>query len=112
MGEPFRASVCDEGVTRRGEYQPCEKVAVAIRHDPEDGGFYPVCAYHAHADMVPLVEVLAAREGSPDGSRMVRNARVEAIRDVTTRFETAAYYEAKPHKAASDLIGFLKEMEE
>jgi len=47
---------CDEGVTRKGEFVPCEKVAVAVRLA---GGLpYPVCAYHARGEMVPLAELL------------------------------------------------------
>ncbi len=49
---------CAEGVTRRGEYQPCGKTAVALRYDPETGDPYPVCAYHARSDMVPLAKLL------------------------------------------------------
>jgi hypothetical protein len=45
---------CTEDVTRKGESQPCDKPAVAARLDPEEGTPYPVCAYHASADMVPL----------------------------------------------------------
>lgn len=45
---------CTEGVSRKGEEQPCDKSAVAARIDPEEGSAYPVCAYHARADMVPL----------------------------------------------------------
>ena len=44
---------CCEEVTRRGEVQPCEKTAVAVRED-EEGSPYPVCAYHARGPMVPL----------------------------------------------------------
>lgn len=52
---------CSEGVTRQGEYQPCEKVAVAIRRDPEDDDdYYPVCSYHARGRMMSLSELLLA----------------------------------------------------
>ena len=51
---------CTEGVTRRDEFQPCDKPAVAVRIDPEGGEPYPVCARHARADMVPLPDVIAA----------------------------------------------------
>lgn len=53
---------CTEGVTRKGDEQPCDKPAVAARIDPEDGHPYPVCAYHARSDMVPLSVLLADRE--------------------------------------------------
>lgn len=49
---------CHEEVTRRGEVEPCEKVAVALRIDPEEGEPYPVCARHARAEMVPLEAVV------------------------------------------------------
>ena len=28
---------CTEGVTRRGQFEPCDKTAVALRIDPEEG---------------------------------------------------------------------------
>ena len=49
---------CEAGVTRRDEFQPCDKPAVALRNDPEDGEPYPVCAYHAHGDMVTLPDLI------------------------------------------------------
>jgi hypothetical protein len=51
--------LCHEDVTRKGESRPCEKVAVAVRIDPEDGSPYPVCAFHARAEMVSLADLLA-----------------------------------------------------
>lgn len=50
---------CDEEVSRRGEAQPCDKTAVAMKADPE--GPYPVCAYHSHGDMVALSRILLER---------------------------------------------------
>lgn len=51
---------CCEEVTRRGELQPCDKPAVAVRIDPEnDERGYPVCGYHSRPRMVPLRELLA-----------------------------------------------------
>ena len=50
---------CHEEVSRRGELQPCEKVAVALRKDPTFGIEYPVCAFHTRADMVALAVVVA-----------------------------------------------------
>jgi hypothetical protein len=51
---------CHEDVTRKGQSQPCEKTAVAVRIDAQDGGPYPVCAYHARGQMVPLTELRRA----------------------------------------------------
>lgn len=51
---------CDHEVTRKGEAQPCEKPAVAVRL--YEGSAYPVCAYHAYGDMVPLFELLDWQE--------------------------------------------------
>jgi hypothetical protein len=53
-------NTCDHEVSRKGESQPCEKPAVAVRiHAGEP---YPVCAYHAsRTRMVPLSELLAWR---------------------------------------------------
>lgn len=53
-----RPEECHEEVTRGGEVQPCEKPAVALRIDPNEGDPYPVCAYHARAEMVPLVDIV------------------------------------------------------
>ena len=48
---------CHEAVVRQGEDVPCEKTAVALRYDPEEGTVYPVCAHHARGNrMVPLIE--------------------------------------------------------
>ncbi|HEU5223453.1 MAG TPA: hypothetical protein VFU07_07205 [Candidatus Lumbricidophila sp.] len=46
---------CHEEVSRKGQLEPCDKVAVAMRYDMRDGHPYPVCAFHTRgADMVPL----------------------------------------------------------
>ncbi len=58
----FPGHCCNVAV-RKGEEVPCDKVAVAVRIDTDDGHPYPVCAYHARGDMVPLAELLAARHG-------------------------------------------------
>lgn len=47
-------SVCHEEVTRKGLLEPCEKPAVAMRIDPNEGIPYPVCIKHTRAEMVPL----------------------------------------------------------
>ena len=49
---------CTEEVTRRGISEPCEKTAVAIREDANYGSYYPVCARHARAPMVPLAAII------------------------------------------------------
>lgn len=54
-----RPEECSEEVSRGGIVQPCEKPAVALRFDPHEAGqVYPVCAHHARAEMVPLVQVV------------------------------------------------------
>jgi hypothetical protein len=57
------SDLCAEGVTRRGEYQPCEKPSVGLRRDPQEGGPYPVCAFHARSPMVTLPEIVRAVRG-------------------------------------------------
>ena len=52
-------TTCEEGVTRRQAFQPCDKPAVAMRLDPEDKKPYPVCRRHCRENMVPLAEVKA-----------------------------------------------------
>lgn len=49
---------CDAAVTRKGRMEPCNKTAVAVRIVPEEGHPYPVCAFHARGEMVPLRELL------------------------------------------------------
>lgn len=53
-----RPEQCHEDVTRRGDSEPCDKPAVALRIDPEEGEPYPVCARHARADMVTLEQIV------------------------------------------------------
>lgn len=53
---------CHEDVSRKGLSQPCDKTAVAVRIDERDGGYYPVCAYHARGPMVSLPDLLAASQ--------------------------------------------------
>jgi hypothetical protein len=53
-----RPETCTEGVDKRGVFDTCDKVAVALRLDPEEQEPYPVCARHARADMVPLEAIV------------------------------------------------------
>jgi hypothetical protein len=55
----FPRTCCYE-VSRAGDVVPCDRLAVAVRHDDEGHG-YPVCKYHAAGDMVPLAELLKAQ---------------------------------------------------
>ena len=55
LGHPQQ---CHEEVTRRGELEPCDNMAVALRMDPEESEPYPVCARHARANMVSLEDVV------------------------------------------------------
>lgn len=59
---------CCAQVTRKGEFQPCDKTAVAVVTQPDDDRWWPVCIYHAYRQvsrrLVPLAELLeAARRG-------------------------------------------------
>jgi len=49
---------CNEGITVRGMYEPCEAVAVAVRIDPDFSNAYPVCAKHCRGELVPLADVV------------------------------------------------------
>lgn len=53
-----RPEQCHEEVTRKGEIEPCDKPAVGLRIDPQESEPYPVCARHARAEMVPLVDIV------------------------------------------------------
>jgi hypothetical protein len=57
---PTQLEKCDEGVTRKGEFEPCEKPAVAVRYDQENGGYYAVCGYHTRGMMLTLPGLVAA----------------------------------------------------
>ena len=46
---------CHEGVTRRGELQPCDRPAVALRNWVEGDTYYPVCPTHTRGFCIPLV---------------------------------------------------------
>lgn len=50
---------CHESVTRKGELEPCDKPAVAVRLDGM-GGAYPVCKHHARGDMATLTDIREA----------------------------------------------------
>lgn len=59
---------CSADVTRKGESQPCDKVAVAVMRGEGGYGFedepddwWPVCAHHTRKDhTVPLAELIKA----------------------------------------------------
>jgi redox-regulated HSP33 family molecular chaperone len=53
-----RPEQCHEEVTRKGELEPCDSTAVALRIDPHESEPYPVCARHARGDMVSLEAVV------------------------------------------------------
>lgn len=55
--------LCHEEVLRAGVFGPCDKTAVALRHDTDGGYPYPVCAYHSRGDMVPLWDLGALLGG-------------------------------------------------
>jgi hypothetical protein len=49
-----RPEQCHEEVSRHGQVEPCNKVAVALRVDHQEDLPYPVCARHSRGDLVPL----------------------------------------------------------
>jgi hypothetical protein len=50
---------CCAEVSRAGECQPCNKMAVAVADD--DDRPWPVCAHHARGrKMIPLADILRA----------------------------------------------------
>lgn len=50
---------CHAEVSRKGECQACDKTAVAVVIDSEDGHWWPVCAYHTRSrKLVPLADLL------------------------------------------------------
>lgn len=65
-GEPFWRQFpdkCCAEVIRAGELQPCDKTAIAVTVDSEDGHWWPVCPHHSRArQMVPLADLIAELE--------------------------------------------------
>lgn len=58
---------CHAEVSRRGECQPCDKIAVAVTVDAEDGHWWPVCPHHSRGRrMVPLAVLLQGAGGGDD----------------------------------------------
>lgn len=62
---------CPMGVTRKGEYEPCDRPAIAAFTHWWEGEWFtdPICAYHAHMNgkygtLVPLSLLLSVREAS------------------------------------------------
>lgn len=89
---------CTEGVTRAGEFQPCEKPAVALRLDPEAGTPYAVCARHARADMVPLAS-LAASLVAAEARAEKLNEQIENHDDMRlARYSTAERDKARAER--------------
>ena len=74
---------CTWGVTRQGEFQPCDKPAVARVYDPESAEVWSVCAYHTRKDALPTEVWLAAE---------VRRAKAEALREAAAALETATVH--------------------
>ncbi len=61
-----RSDTCEAGVTRNGEYVPCEKPAVALRIWADEWPserMSPVCVHHCKVgEMVPLATILRRGE--------------------------------------------------
>lgn len=56
---------CDASTTRQGEFEACDKVAVAVKIFDDEGDIhtYPVCAYHARGKMMSLLELIELIKG-------------------------------------------------
>ena len=62
---------CTEEVSRRGLVEPCDRVAVALRVDRNEGTLYPVCARHTRAEMVPLGAIVRFMLDRHEAQRMM-----------------------------------------
>ena len=52
---------CTAEVSRRGEFQPCDKPAYAVAKGFDPEGYWPVCIHHARGKaLVTLAEILEA----------------------------------------------------
>lgn len=80
LGSPQR---CAENVTRKGEEQPCDRTAVALRVEPEEPEqCYPVCGYHARADMVTLEQIVRFFLDRREAERTVARGLIRLAADV------------------------------
>lgn len=68
LGHP---ETCTEGVDKRGTFDTCDKVAVALRLDPEGGEPYAVCKKHVRAEMVPLETIVRFMLDREEAQRML-----------------------------------------
>ena len=55
-----KIETCNEAVIRKGELEPCDNYAIAMRYDRDNHDIYPVCVKHCYGDMIPLNELKAA----------------------------------------------------
>lgn len=88
VAQALRWPECHEEVSRRGEAEPCDKPAAALRMDPQGGEPYPVCGHHSRAVMVPLAEIVAhftRRERTAVAAALTTAAEaIEAVKGVGT----------------------------
>jgi len=61
----FSQDVCFEGVSRKGNYEPCDLTAVAVRLDGE-GHPYPVCSNHVRHPMASMHLIKVALDASKE----------------------------------------------
>jgi hypothetical protein len=73
LGHPEK---CTEEVSRNGLVDTCDRVAVALRLDPNEGSPYPVCARHARRDLVPLEDIVRFLLKREEAQRMVARGLV------------------------------------
>lgn len=84
LGHP---QTCTEGVERRGWYDTCDKVAVAVRIDPNEGEPYAVCARHARGEMVSLEEIVRFLLKREEAQGMIARGLVALAASPSTRQE-------------------------
>lgn len=96
----MNATICEEGVTRDGEFQPCEKPAVAWRRDPETRQPYPVCKRHTRGNVLTLDHMRANQTCHP--------AEVAAWEAEHRRLTAAPAVPAEAGEANEQFTAFLK----
>lgn len=105
------ADTCSEEVTRRGECQPCDRIAVAAIRDADGGPAYPVCSGHVRSGsmitgtgvevgwMVPLRVLLdrvrgasvASSEGEETAAETTTDDVVAVARQIVIETYESAY---------------------
>ena len=111
---------CHEDVTRNDESQPCDRLAVGWRYDPEGDHHYPVCSEHTWGDTVSFpvntdIAAVAKAIRDADGAHYVVSTDVgvvvlhAALRCFCNTYVSVVDFDAHRYdamaRAAADALG-------